>query len=190
MPATIGAWKERICLGIKRMILIGIGANLPSERFGSAMETCSHALGMLNDHPNISVIENSRWFESAPVPPSDQPWFINGVANIETSLSATELLDVLHEIEARCGRNRAQGAGEKNAPRVLDLDLLDFNGILSPNGQKKPVLPHPRMDTRAFVLLPIADIAPAWFHPRTKQTLDELIKSLSPDQAARAVEGD
>jgi len=171
------------------MILIGIGANLPSKRFGSAIETCSHALDLLNNHPDISVIENSRWFESAPVPQSDQPWFINGVASLKTSLSATELLDALHEIEIQCGREREDGVGEKNAPRVLDLDLLDFNGALSANGQKTPVLPHPRMDTRAFVLLPMADIAPDWCHPRTKQTLDELIKALGTDQVARAVEG-
>ncbi|MDH3335037.1 MAG: 2-amino-4-hydroxy-6-hydroxymethyldihydropteridine diphosphokinase [Rhodospirillaceae bacterium] len=171
------------------MILIGIGANLPSERFGSAIETCSHALGLINAHPNTKVLDNSRWFESAPVPPSDQPWFINGVASLKTDLSATGLLDVLHEIESQCGRERREGVGEKNAPRVLDLDLLDFNGELSINGQKKPILPHPRMDTRAFVLLPMADVAPDWRHPRTKQTLDELIKALNPDQVARAVEG-
>ncbi|MDH5187577.1 MAG: 2-amino-4-hydroxy-6-hydroxymethyldihydropteridine diphosphokinase [Rhodospirillaceae bacterium] len=170
------------------MILIGIGANLPSDKFGSAIETCAHAVNLLDAHPNISVLDTSRWFESAPVPVSDQPWFINGVVSIKTSLSAAGLLDFLHEIETECGRVRNDGSPEKNAPRVLDLDLLDFDGNLTTNGQKSPILPHPRMDERAFVLLPMADIAPDWRHPRTEKTLDELIKSLNPDQVARAVE--
>lgn len=171
------------------MILIGIGANMPSEQFGSPIDTCSHAVDLLDSHPYISVLEVSRWFESAPVPISDQPWFINGVARIKTSLSAVELMDALHEIEGQCGRERkGGGADEKNAPRVLDLDLLDFNGTVSVNGQKNPILPHPRMNTRAFVLLPMADIAPDWCHPRTGQALDELIKALNPDQVAKPVD--
>lgn len=173
------------------MILIGIGANLPHEKFGSALDTCRHALGKLADHPEINLIDKSRWYESAPVPASDQPWFINGVVSIETGLSTVDLMNLLHEIEEDCGRKRGAGKNgekgpKKNAPRVLDLDLLDFNATVS--GEKKgdgPNLPHPRMEARAFVLLPLADIAPHWHHPVTGKSLDELIKELNPDQVAR-----
>ena len=133
----------------------------------------------------------SRWYESAPVPVSDQPWFINGVASVKTELSPEQLMDILHEIEGECGRERGNPDIEKNAPRLLDLDLLDFKGTVCKNddnkAKKAPILPHPRMDGRAFVLLPLADIAPHWGHPVSKKSLDELIKSLNPDQVARPI---
>ena len=173
------------------MILIGIGANLPHQRFGSALETCRHAVNLLAAHPDIKLVELSRWYESAPVPVSDQPWFINGVASVEAELSPEQLMEVLHEIEAECGRERSNPDIEKNAPRLLDLDLLDFKGMICKNDDNKakkgPILPHPRMDGRAFVLLPLADIVPDWKHPITKQSLDELIKALNPDQVARPI---
>ncbi|MCK4939467.1 MAG: 2-amino-4-hydroxy-6-hydroxymethyldihydropteridine diphosphokinase [Rhodospirillaceae bacterium] len=173
------------------MILIGIGANLPHQRFGGALDTCRHAVDLLAAHPDIKLAELSRWYESAPVPASDQPWFINGVASIETELSPEKLMEVLHKIEGECGRERNNPGLEKNAPRLMDLDLLDFKGVVSGNGdknvKKSPVLPHPRMNERAFVLLPLADIAPDWTHPVTKKSLDELIKALNPDQVARPI---
>ncbi len=173
------------------MILIGIGANLPHQRFGGAIETCRHAVNLLTAHPDINLVELSRWYESAPVPVSDQPWFINGVASVEAELSPEQLMEALHEIEAECGRERNNQDIEKNAPRLLDLDLLDFKSMVCKNdgnkAKKSPVLPHPRMDERAFVLLPLADIAPDWKHPITKQSLDELIKALNPDQVARPI---
>ncbi|MCK4940044.1 MAG: 2-amino-4-hydroxy-6-hydroxymethyldihydropteridine diphosphokinase [Rhodospirillaceae bacterium] len=176
------------------MILIGIGANLPHKSFGSALDTCRHAVELLAAHPDIELVELSRWYESAPVPVSDQPWFINGVASIETKISPEQLMEVLHKTEAECGRERNNPGLEKNAPRLLDLDLLDFNGSVSgssdKNAKKGPILPHPRMGERAFVLLPLADIAPDWAHPVTKQSLDELIKALNPDQVARPIPAD
>ena len=123
------------------MILIGIGANLPHKKHGSPLDTCRHAVGLLENHPHIKLVDLSRWYESAPVPPSDQPWFINAVARIETELSPMELMEALHQVEAQCGRGRPGGpekGPEKNAPRMLDLDLLDFDGKTS---NKTPFIP-------------------------------------------------
>lgn len=86
------------------------------------------------------------------------PPFINGVALVETMLSPAALLAVLHGIERRFGRRRRY----KNEPRVLDLDLIDYHGQVA---EGPPVLPHPRAHSRAFVLLPLAEVAPAWRHP-------------------------
>lgn len=170
------------------MILIGIGANLPHPQHGPALQTCVAALAQLDRDADIRVAEVSRWFESAPVPVSDQPWFINGVARLETGLSANALLKRLHALEHEFGRARTGAGAVKNAARVLDLDLLDFDGQIL-NGPKGPVLPHARMDGRAFVLLPLADIAPLWCHPATGDSLDDLIRALGPDQVARPLDG-
>lgn len=167
------------------MILIGIGANLPHPEHGSALHTCMAALQQLDLDADIDVAEVSRWFESAPVPASDQPWFINGVARLKTPLDAGELLKRLHALEHEFGRARTGSGAVKNAPRVLDLDLLDYDGQTVSGLKKGPVLPHARMAGRAFVLLPLADIAPDWTHPATGESLDHLIKALGPDQVAR-----
>ena len=161
------------------MILIGIGANLPSNRFGGPRDTCAAALAALNALTGVRVVAKSRWFESAPVPASDQPWFINGVARVETELSPAKLLDALHAIEADFGRVRA----ERNAPRVLDLDLLAYDKVLISDGEVE--IPHPRLHERAFVLLPLGDVAPDWVHPAMGQKLRDLAAKLPKDQVCR-----
>lgn len=165
------------------MILIGIGANLPSDRFGSPVATVEAALVALADQPDVRVLRRSRWFESAPVPMSDQPWYVNGACIVETGLDAAALLAVLHAIEADFGRVR----GEKNAPRVLDLDLLAYDDFVSTSSDPFSV-PHPRMHERAFVLLPLRDLVPGWSHPITLKPLDALIAALANDQIARPLE--
>ncbi len=159
------------------MIFIGLGANLPSEKFGPPAAACAAALDILAER-QVTVHRRSRWYRSAPVPPSDQPWFVNGVAQVATALDAAELLALLHRIEAEFGRVR----GARDGPRVLDLDLLDFGGRLSDRADG-PILPHPRMDERAFVLFPLRELAPAWRHPRSGLAIETLISALSPDQA-------
>ncbi len=112
---------------IDYMIFIGLGANLPSEAYGPPEATCEAALGLL-EAGEVRVLRRSRWYRSNPLPPSGQPWFVNGVAEVETALEPAELLTLMHRIEAETGRVR----GEINGPRVLDLDLLDYDGRLSP----------------------------------------------------------
>jgi 2-amino-4-hydroxy-6-hydroxymethyldihydropteridine diphosphokinase len=93
-------------------------------------------------------------------------------------LSPAALLTLLHEVEASFGRKRA----EPNAPRTLDLDILDYEGRVE---QGPPVLPHPRMAGRAFVLLPLRDVAPDWRHPVSGQSISDLISALPPTDIAR-----
>ena len=161
----------------KGQILIGIGANLPSS-FGSPLESCIAALDALGDMA-VHVIRNSRWYQSAPMPVSTQPWFVNGVAVVDCPHDPVALLKVLHDVENRFGRERPGPA----APRTLDLDLLDYRGCLS-DGAPPPELPHPRLADRAFVLLPLAEVAPGWTHPRSGENIATLIEALAPDQVA------
>ena len=161
----------------KGQILIAIGANLPSV-YGSPLESCIAALDALEDRA-IRIIRRSRWYETAPVPLSSQPWFVNGVAAVDSMLDPAALLETLHDVETRFGRERAEPA----APRTLDLDLLDYRGCLR-DGTPPPELPHPRLANRAFVLLPLADVAPEWTHPRSGEDIAALIDALGPDQVA------
>lgn len=128
----------------------------------------------------LRITARSRWYESAPVPTADQPWFVNGVVRVATSLEPAPLLTLLHRVEDEFGRVR----GERNAPRIIDLDLLAYGDRVA-RGSEVPLLPHPRMQGRAFVLLPLREIAPRWQHPLLRQSLDELIRALPAEQVAR-----
>ncbi|MFN4013815.1 MAG: 2-amino-4-hydroxy-6-hydroxymethyldihydropteridine diphosphokinase [Reyranella sp.] len=162
-----------------RAIYVGAGANLPHPSYGPPAETLRAALLEL-DRRGGRVLRCSRWYRTAPVPVSDQPWYVNVVAEVATTLSADDLLLTLHEIEELFGRVRSV----PNAPRLIDLDLLDFRGEIAPPGAGKAVLPHPRMAARAFVLRPLADLAPAWRHPVSGASIHDLLGTLPADQAA------
>jgi 2-amino-4-hydroxy-6-hydroxymethyldihydropteridine diphosphokinase len=160
------------------LILVAIGSNLPSPEFGLPQATCEAALSELSQR-DLRLVRRSRWFESAPVPLSDQPWFVNGVAVVKTSLPPGDLLALLHETERRFGRERR----EVNAARILDLDLLAYGDLVRTDAP--PLLPHPRLHERAFVLLPLADVAPDWRHPADGRTLAEMIRALPAEQSIR-----
>ena len=164
------------------MILIAVGSNLGSARFGGPLETCAAALAAL-DSSDVRLCARSRWYRSAPVPPSDQPWFINAVASVDTRLSAERLLARLHDIEREFGRVRRQ----RNEARIVDLDLLAYHDVVTQPGSRLE-LPHPRLAERAFVVLPLADIAPEWRHPITGASLEELTASLPSGQVTEALE--
>ncbi len=167
------------------MILIALGANLPTEAYGPPAAGLTAALALLAEEEGIRVLARSRWWRSAPVPPSDQPWFVNGAARLETTLSPEALLERLLGLERRFGRIRS----ERNAPRALDLDLLDYDGlVLKSGGPEGLVLPHPRLHERAFVLLPLAELAPAWRHPVSGASAAELLAALPPSQAVRPLD--
>jgi 2-amino-4-hydroxy-6-hydroxymethyldihydropteridine diphosphokinase len=126
----------------------------------------------------IEVRQVSPWYRTAPVPASDQPWYINAVAEVSANLTADRLLAELHAVEEAFGRVRSV----PNAPRLIDLDLLDFRGEIAPGGPGKATLPHPRMTFRAFVLRPLADLAPDWHHPVTGASIQALVAALPGDQ--------
>ena len=158
-------------------IYIGLGANLPHPTYGSPMDTLKAALNELTRR-GVDVRQLSPWYRSAPVPASEQPWFDNAVVEVATDLPADRLLAVLHEVEEIFGRARST----PNAARLIDLDLLDFRGEIAPEGPGKATLPHPRLAARAFVLRPLADLAPDWRHPVSGISIGELSRALPPDQ--------
>ena len=162
-----------------RNIIVGLGSNLPDPRFGPPRAILEAALAALPGH-GVAVLGRSRWWESAPVPTSDQPWFVNGVALVDSALGPAALLAALHAVEREFGRQRRV----VNEARPLDLDLLAYGDRVDA-GPTPPILPHPRLAQRAFVLLPLAELLPEWRHPATGESLTRLIAALPSDQIVR-----
>ncbi len=128
---------------------VALGANI-----GDPAAQLNSAVAALDALPATRVLAVSPYYRSAPVGYTDQPDFTNAVLSLETALDAEKLLQALLQIEATLGRQRTF----RNAPRPLDLDLLLFGD--EARDQPHLTLPHPRMHERAFVLLPLSDIAP------------------------------
>ncbi len=164
------------------MVFVGVGGNLSSPRYGPPVATCGAAIGALVA-AGITVAHQSRWYRSLPVPHSEQPPYINGVIRVETTKKPVELLFLLHAVEADFGRVR----GERNAARVLDLDLLAYGEWVS-TPEAGVELPHPRMHERAFVLKPLAELAPDWRHPILGNSIVQLLGMLPPGQIAEPME--
>lgn len=164
------------------MIFIAIGSNLSGPRSSSPRQNCQSAVESLMAS-GLEVTQRSRWYRSAPVPMSEQPWFVNGVVAAETpDVSPETLMELLHQIEIDFGRLRST----RNAARALDLDLVDFDGRIrqQPEGV---ILPHPRMHERAFVLYPLSEIAPDWVHPVFGLNVFDLIAGLPPGQMLQPI---
>ena len=160
-------------------IYVGLGANLPSPEHGAPRDTIRAAIDALAAR-GLEIRARSPLYETEPIPVSDQPWYVNGVVEVASDLTATAVLALLATVENAFGRVR----GKRNAPRVIDLDLLDCRGEVR-QGPEPPILPHPRLADRAFVLRPLADIAPAWRHPVTGQGVAALLAALPPGQRIR-----
>jgi 2-amino-4-hydroxy-6-hydroxymethyldihydropteridine diphosphokinase len=172
------------------MILIGLGGNLPSPEYEPPAATLAAALGCFAE-AGIDVLRLSPWFRSAPVPASDQPWFVNVVAVVAFSGAPQELLNRLHAFEDRFGRVRLQ----RWEARAIDLDLLAFNnltvgwrGAVPEDSTQVLVIPHPRLHERLFVLAPLAELAPEWRHPVFGSTAAEMIARLPVGQQVERFE--
>lgn len=142
---------------------VALGANL-----GDPVSSLKAAVEALKTLPRTRFIKASGFFRTAPVGLRNQPDFINAVAALETELSPAELLAELFAVEARFGRQRSV----KNAPRTLDLDLLLHGEARSDDPDL--TLPHPRMHQRAFVLAPLAEVAPEVSVPGHGRVVDLL----------------
>ena len=147
-------------------VAIALGSNL-----GSSQATVETALELLNCDPNIEVKSRSSWYQTAPVGPP-QPDYINGCAILTVQLAPEALLDTLLSIETQLGRVRRERWG----PRTLDLDILLFDDLIWESPKLK--IPHPAMRERAFVLVPLAEIAPHWIDPITGKTIRQLLADL------------
>ncbi|MCM8774930.1 MAG: 2-amino-4-hydroxy-6-hydroxymethyldihydropteridine diphosphokinase, partial [Candidatus Omnitrophica bacterium] len=150
---------------------IGVGSNL-----GDRKATIDSARQMLGRMPGVKMLRSSVIHETEPVGGPPQGPYLNAVWEVETTLSAGELLDRFFQIEKKFNRFRTQ----RNAPRTLDLDLLFYGDSIIQ--QKGLTVPHPRLHERLFVLVPLMELAPDWVHPILNKTVRELIADLQPSQ--------
>jgi 2-amino-4-hydroxy-6-hydroxymethyldihydropteridine diphosphokinase len=152
------------------MILIALGGNVASPA-GPPADTLKRALARLEDL-GVKILSVSSFYETPAWPDPSDPPFINAVAAVSSALQPVELLDLLHGVETEFGRMRSA----PNAPRTLDIDLLDHEGRVASGAVN---LPHPRLTHRSFVLVPLAQVAPGWRHPVSGQGAAELLDLLA-----------
>ena len=151
-------------------IIVAVGGNLADgeERLREALDAALTALPA----EGLQLVRRSRFWRSAAWPDASDPPFLNVVVLVETSLDSARTLAALHRVETLFGRTR----GRSNAPRTLDLDLIAFGRQVCAG---PVVLPHPRAAERAFVMGPLAELAPDWRHPVTGERAADLARHAS-----------
>ncbi|MGK7950949.1 MAG: 2-amino-4-hydroxy-6-hydroxymethyldihydropteridine diphosphokinase [Xenococcaceae cyanobacterium] len=145
---------------------IALGSNL-----GNSLDTVTNALKSLTNIPGIELMATSSWYQTKPIGPP-QPDYVNGCAVLQVQLQPAELLTLLQGIELQFGRVRT----EKWGARTLDLDILLYDDLVMNTANL--IIPHPYLTERAFVLLPLAEIAPNWLEPMSKKAIAQLAKEV------------
>ena len=154
-----------------KKIIIGIGGNIKSVEGAHPIQVAMKAISYFKDY-SINVTSQSSWYETEPIPKSDQPNFFNCIVLANTNLNELDVLKSLHEIEHKLGRKRRM----LNEARIIDLDLIDYsNKILT---SKLIVIPHPRAHQRRFVMEPLAEVDKTWVHPILKININKILKNL------------
>ena len=163
------------------MIYLNIGSNLPSLN-GGRKNNIEKAINHLKDL-KFNLIKLSSFYETPSYPDKSNPKFINLCVKLETKLKPLIFLDKIKEIETKLGRTRLK----KNEPRTCDIDIIDYNHeIIKMNNSFDLTLPHPRLELRNFVLLPLFEISKNWNHPVNKLSIIKLISFLK-DEDLRAI---
>ena len=145
---------------------IALGSNL-----GDSYAILEGAIASLREIPGMTLQARSQWYQTAPVGPP-QPDYLNGCILVETHLAPLDLLETLLQVEKQFGRVRRERWG----PRSLDLDLLLYGEQILDLPQLQ--VPHPRMAERAFVLVPLSEIAPDWRHPVLERSVSTLVQAI------------
>ncbi|MGK7918693.1 MAG: 2-amino-4-hydroxy-6-hydroxymethyldihydropteridine diphosphokinase [Trichodesmium sp.] len=147
-------------------VAIALGSNL-----GDSLTILENAIQTLSKISGITLETYSSWYRTKPIGP-EQPDYLNGCALLKVELTPHKLLEILLDIEQQFKRVRIEHWG----PRTLDLDLILYDDLIldSPNLQ----IPHPRMRERAFVLVPLAEIAPNWLDPVSRKTITQLLEKV------------
>ncbi|MDU9002800.1 2-amino-4-hydroxy-6-hydroxymethyldihydropteridine diphosphokinase [Sedimentitalea todarodis] len=182
--------------GNRSNIVVGLGGNLPFQGSPTAT-TLRKAVQMLASR-DVVIRSVSRFYATPCFPAGAGPDYVNAAVALETSLSPERLLDRMHEVEAAFQRERIQRWGM----RTLDADLLAFDQLILPDLTRQShwrdlpaaeqiratpdelILPHPRLQDRAFALVPMADVAPDWVHPVLKVSVRALCAALPEDERA------
>jgi len=149
-----------------KVIYLGIGSNLGNRKKNIEMTKFKLVAN------NVEIIKTSSYYESLSWPNQNNPKFINIIVKVKTRYTPLELIQKCQNIEKEMGRKKSP----KNSPRVCDIDIIDYKNKEINRGL---ILPHPRMHTRNFVLLPLFEIDKDWKHPVLKHNIKKLILSLS-----------
>ncbi len=152
---------------------LALGSNL-GDREANLRNAVKHL-----EAGEIQVLRRSSLYETEPQDLREQPWFLNAVVEVETSLSPLQLLARIREIELRMGRRHVTAKG----PRNIDIDILFYGNTVI--GTKQLEVPHPRLAQRRFVLEPLAEVAPGLHHPVTGKTAGEMLAVLEPQGVRR-----
>ena len=151
-------------------VYLSLGSNL-----GKKIKNLEHAKSLL-DSFNIKILKSSSFYRSKSWPNKNFPEYLNLVLLIKTNLNLLDLFQKIKIIEKLIGRTNAK----KNYPRICDIDIIDYNGIckISSLSRNKVIVPHERMHSRNFVLMPLYEINKNWIHPKYKKNIVKLISSL------------
>ena len=160
--------KQDISENLANLAYLAIGSNLGNKV--SNIEITKFEL----EKYKIKILKSSSNYISESWPDSSMPNYINIIIKIKTSLLPLELLKICNSIELRLGRVRSK----KNAPRTCDIDIIDYDNKILNEKNSKLILPHPRMNERNFVLLPLYEVDKSWKHPKSKTNIVNLINSL------------